>query len=223
MRAELDQLVAARPDDSAAGVKELTRQLQDQGMKYKAAAAKAQKQIDAALADHEAQVNRLRGAIAENARAQQAHQQLGALDAQLADLRGARAGIDAPATSRTPLSRFVEDVVRAQSRREPVVYHAPQEPVPQAADAVPAGGAPRAAAPSTAPESGAPAARAIDANLRDAAATRPDMQVTIDTPAGERTGTIAELMQQIDDEHALNTQDAGLFETAANCFISLGG
>ncbi|MDY7802821.1 lytic transglycosylase domain-containing protein [Burkholderia stagnalis] len=221
MRAELDQLVVARPDDSAAGVKELTRQLQDQGMKYKAAAAKAQKQIDAALADHEAQVNRLRGAIAENARAQQAHQQLGALDVQLADLRSARAGIDAPATSRTPLSRFVEDVVRAQSRREPIVYREPQEPMSQAADAMPA--ASRAATPSTAPEASTPAARAIDANLRDVAAARPDMQVTIDTPAGERTGTVAELMQQIDDEHAMNTQDAGLFETAANCFISLGG
>ncbi|WP_176317872.1 lytic transglycosylase domain-containing protein [Burkholderia vietnamiensis] len=221
MRAELDQLVAARPDDSAAGVKDLTRQLQDQGMKYKAAAAKAQKQIDAAVADHEAQVSRLRGAIEENARAQQAHQQLGALDAQLADLRAARAGIDAPATRRTPLSRFVEDVVRAQTRREPVTYREPQEPVLQAADTLPAAAAPRAAG--TPPAAGAPSARAIEANLRDTAALRPDMQVTIDTPAGERTGTVAELMQQIDDEHAMNTQDAGLFEVAANCFISLGG
>ncbi|PCD58818.1 lytic transglycosylase domain-containing protein [Burkholderia sp. IDO3] len=220
MRAELDQLTAARPDDSAAGVKELTRQLQDQGMKYKAAAAKAQKQIDAAIADHEAQVQRLRGAIEENARAQQAHQQLGALDAQLADLRTARAGIDAPATRRTPLSRFVEDVVRAQTRREPVPYREPLEPVLQAADMIPAGAAPRANTPSN---TGAPSARAIDANLRDAAALRPDMQVTIDTPAGERTGTVADLMRQIDDEHAMNTQDAGLFEVAANCFISLGG
>ncbi len=220
MRAELDQLTAARPDDSAAGVKELTRQLQDQGMKYKAAAAKAQKQIDAALADHEAQVQRLRGAIEENARAQQAYQQLGALDAQLTDLRSARAGIDAPATRRTPLSRFVEDVVRAQTRREPITYRQPQEPVLQAADTIPAGAAPRAVTASTA---GTPSARAIESNLRDAAALRPDMQVTIDTPAGERTGTVAELLQQIDDEHAMNTQDAGLFEVAANCFISLGG
>ncbi|MBR7900871.1 lytic transglycosylase domain-containing protein [Burkholderia multivorans] len=220
MRAELDQLIAARPDDSPASVKELTRQLQDQGMKYKAAAAKAQKQIDAALADHEAQVQRLRGAIEENARAQQAHQQLGALDAQLADLRSARAGIDAPATRRTPLSRFVEDVVRAQTRREPVTYRQPQEPVLQAADMIPAGALPAA---TTAPAAGAPSARAIDANLRETAALRPDMQVTIDTPVGERTGTVAELLQQIDDEHAMNTQDAGLFEVAANCFISLGG
>ncbi|HEP6278720.1 TPA: lytic transglycosylase domain-containing protein [Burkholderia vietnamiensis] len=221
MRAELEQLVAARPDDSAAGVKDLTRQLQDQGMKYKAAAAKAQKQIDAAVADHEAQVSRLRGAIEENARAQQAHQQLGALDAQLADLRAARAGIDAPATRRTPLSRFVEDVVRTQTRREPVTYREPQEPVLQAADTIPAAAAPRATG--TPPAAGSPSARAIEANLRDTAALRPDIQVTIDTPAGERTGTVAELMQQIDDEHAMNTQDAGLFEVAANCFISLGG
>ncbi|HFT8007805.1 TPA: transglycosylase SLT domain-containing protein [Burkholderia cenocepacia] len=220
MRAELDQLTAARPDDSAAGVKELTRQLQDQGMKYKAAAAKAQKQIDAAIADHEAQVQRLRGAIEENARAQQAHQQLGALDAQLTDLRTARAGIDAPATRRTPLSRFVEDVVRTQTRREPVTYREPQEPVLQAADTLSAGVAPRTAGGETLSGGAAPSARAIEANLRDTAALRPDMQVTIDTPAGERTGTVAELLQQIDDEHAMNTQDAGLFEVAARCFIS---
>ncbi|WP_334028930.1 lytic transglycosylase domain-containing protein [Burkholderia orbicola] len=223
MRAELDQLTAARPDDSAAGVKELTRQLQDQGMKYKAAAAKAQKQIDAAIADHEAQIQRLRGAIEENARAQQAHQQLGALDAQLADLRSARAGIDAPATRRTPLSRFVEDVVRAQTRRDPVTYRPPQEPILQAADTISAGTAPRTASGETLSGASAPSARAIEANLRDTAALRPDMQVTIDTPAGERTGAVAELLQQIDDEHAMNTQDAGLFEVAANCFISLGG
>ncbi|MBY4723866.1 MULTISPECIES: lytic transglycosylase domain-containing protein [Burkholderia] len=223
MRAELDQLTAARPDDSAAGVKELTRQLQDQGMKYKAAAAKAQKQIDAAVADHEAQVSRLRGAIEENARAQQAHGQLGALDAQLADLRATRAGIDAPATRRTPLSRFIEDVVRAQTRREPVTYREPQEPVLQAADTLSAGVAPRTAGGVALSGGAAPSARAIEANLRDTAALRPDMQVTIDTPAGERTGTVAELMQQIDDEHAMNTQDAGLFDVAANCFISLGG
>ncbi|WP_230940212.1 lytic transglycosylase domain-containing protein [Burkholderia pseudomultivorans] len=221
MRAELDQLTAARPDDSAAGVKELTRQLQDQGMKYKAAAAKAQKQIDGLVADHEAQVQRLRGAIEENARAQQAHQQLGALDAQLANLRTARAGIDAPATRRTPLSRFVEDVVRAQSRQEPAVFRQPQEPVLQAADSISAGvAAPRAGAPTGTPAAAGLSARAIDANLREAAALRPDMQVTIDTPAGEHTGTVAELMRQIDDEHAMNTQDAGLFEVAARCFIS---
>ncbi|MCW3641572.1 lytic transglycosylase domain-containing protein, partial [Burkholderia cenocepacia] len=109
----------------------------------------------------------LRGAIEENARAQQAHQQLGALDAQLADLRTARAGIDAPATRRTPLSRFVEDVVRAQTRREPVTYRQPQEPVLQAADTLPAGIAPRTAGSETLSGRAAPSARAIEANLRD--------------------------------------------------------
>ncbi|WP_310640833.1 hypothetical protein [Burkholderia cenocepacia] len=87
----------------------------------------------------------------------------------------------------------------------------------QAADTIPAGGAPRAAAP---PTTSAPSTRAIEANLRDTAVLRPDMQVTIDTPAGGRTGTVAELLRQIDDEHAMNTQDAGLFEVAARCFIS---
>lgn len=219
MRAELDQLTAARPDDSAAGVKELTRQLQDQGMKYKAAAAKAQKQIDAAVADHEAQVSRLRGVIEENARAQQAHGQLGALDAQLADLRATRAGIDVPATRRTAIADFVSGIARAQREADSMSVVQPRNVIAESAGGVElsAGAAPRGG---TAPASASAVARAIDANLRDAAALRPDMQVTIDTPAGERTGTVAELMQQIDDEHAMNTQDAGLFEVAARCFIS---
>ncbi|UXZ62589.1 lytic transglycosylase domain-containing protein [Burkholderia multivorans] len=223
MRAELDQLIAARPDDSPAGVKELTRQLQDQGMKYKAAAAKAQKQIDAALADHEAQVQRLRGAIEENARAQQAHQQLGALDAQLADLRSARAGIDAPATRRTPLSRFVEDVVRAQTRREQVTYRQPQEPVLQAADTIPAGVTPRAG---TATSSGEPSAQAIDANLRDLAAQRPDTLFAVpdaESPDGLKGATIREALDAIDAEHTEYRQRSEWIDAAANCFISLGG
>lgn len=113
--------------------------------------------------------------------------------------------------------------MRAQTRREPVTYREPQEPVLQAADTLSAGVAPRTAGGVALSGGAAPSARAIEANLRDTAALRPDMQVTIDTPADERTGTVAELMQQIDDEHAMNTQDAGLFDVAANCFISLGG
>lgn len=47
--------------------------------------------------------------------------------------------------------------------------------------------------------------------------------MTIDTPAGERRGTVAELLRQIDDEHTMNTQDAGLFEVAARCFDAARG
>ncbi|WP_231753058.1 lytic transglycosylase domain-containing protein [Burkholderia sp. TSV86] len=364
MRAELDQLVAARPDDSPGGVKDLTRQLQGQGMRYKSAAAEAQKRIDALVADHDLQVRRLRAAIERNTRAQQAHQQLGALDSQLADLRASRATIDVPATRRTPLSQFIEGVVRAQAARPDVSPLASADPHPageprtgifgpihdnfrgdakgaierlmadQTGEATAAlhhpdvgdidlvyGKAPQGRSegfglakiaakhpevmgdlqgflsrlhkdeaksgpnrvrlvddtghavvsldwkgnpktwlltayegrnagrdatmdtaslkpsddtaslgtgknivgPGGTKGNGGPVAAAIDANLREAALNDTHSQITIDTPAGERTGTIAELLQQIDEEHAMNWQDAQLFDVAANCFISLGG
>ncbi|WP_333977839.1 lytic transglycosylase domain-containing protein [Burkholderia cepacia] len=219
VRAELDQLRANAPDTSADAVKELTRQLQDQGMKYKAAAVEAQRRIDAAQADHEAQVARLQGVIRQNAEAQRANEQLPTLDSQIEQMRAARAGIDAPATRRTQIADFVSSIARAQREAGGVPVVQPRNVIAESAGGVErsAAGAPRAATP---PTTSAPSARAIEANLRDTAASRPDMQVTIDTPAGERTGTVAELLQQIDDEHAMNTQDAGLFEVAARCFIS---
>ncbi|WP_244139966.1 lytic transglycosylase domain-containing protein [Burkholderia stabilis] len=218
VRAELDQLRANAPDTSPYAVRELTRQMQDQGTKYKAAAAEAQRRIDAALADHEAQVARLEGVIRRNAEAQRASDQLPTLDSQIAQMRAARAGIDAPATRRTAIADFVSGIARAQREADRVPDVQRNVIAESAAGADwSIGMAPRA---TTASAAGAPSARAIDATLRDAAALRPDLQVTIDTPTGERTGTVADLMRQIDDEHAMNTQDAGLFEVAARCFIS---
>ncbi|MDW9226815.1 transglycosylase SLT domain protein [Burkholderia cepacia] len=218
-RAELDQLRANAPDTSPEGIKELTRQLQDQGMKYKAAAAEAQRRVDAAQADHEAQIARLEGVIRRNAEAQRASDQLPTLDSQIEQMRAARAGIDAPATRRTTIADFVSSIARAQREADRTPVTQPRNVIAESAagTGVSSGGTTRA---TTTPAGGALTAHAIDANLRDTAALRPDMQVTIDTPAGERTGTVAELLQQIDDEHAMNTQDAGLFEVAARCFIS---
>lgn len=219
-RGELDTLNAAAPDTSPAAVKELTRQIQDQGVKFKAAQRQAQQQIDALQADYEARVTRLQGVVRENAEAQQATQQLGVLDGQLTALRQQRAAIDVPATRRTQLADFVSRIARAQ-REAPDVPAAPRD------DAI------TAAARETPPPSGAQTAgggaaasrydASIDGGLRDAAAINPDLEVTIDTAAGEQTGRLADIMQQIDDDHALNLQDAQLLNVAANCFITTLG
>ncbi|WP_186058639.1 lytic transglycosylase domain-containing protein [Burkholderia gladioli] len=221
-RGELDTLNAAAPDTSPAAVKELTRQIQDQGVKFKAAQRQAQQQIDALQADYEARVTRLQGVVRQNAEAQQATQQLGVLDSQLTALRQQRAAIDVPATRRTQLADFVSRIARAQ-RETPDVPAAPRD------DAITAAARETPAAPATiAPEasSGTVASRydaSIDAGLRDAAAINPDLEVTIDTRAGEQTGRLADIMQQIDDDHALNLQDAQLLNVAANCFITTLG
>ncbi|MCR4464828.1 lytic transglycosylase domain-containing protein [Burkholderia sp. SCN-KJ] len=218
-RAELDQLRANAPDTSPEGIKELTRQLQDQGAKYKAAAAEAQRRIDASRADHEAQVARLEGMIRQNAEAQRASEQLPTLDSQIEQMRTARARIDAPATRRTQIADFVSSLARAQREADRTPVTQPRNVIAESAaeTGVSPGSAPRA---TTTPAASVLTAHAIEANVRELAAQRPDMQVTIDTPAGERRGTVAELLRQIDDEHTMNTQDAGLFEVAARCFIS---
>ncbi|WP_186032007.1 transglycosylase SLT domain-containing protein [Burkholderia gladioli] len=221
-RGELDTLNAGAPDTSPAAVKELTRQIQGQGVKFKAAQRQAQQQIDALQADYEARVTRLQGVVRQNAEAQRATQQLGALDSQLAALREQRAAIDVPATRRTQLADFVSRIARAQ-RETPDVPAAPRaDPIAAAARETPPGVTEAGSAPPSA-TSAAGYESSIDAGLRDAAAINPDLEVTIDTAAGEQTGRLADIVQQINDEHALNLQDAKLFGVAANCFITTLG
>ncbi|MGG2044830.1 transglycosylase SLT domain-containing protein [Burkholderia gladioli] len=220
-RGELDTLNAAAPDTSPAAVKELTRQIQDQGVKFKAAQRQAQQQIDALQADYEARVTRLQGVVRQNAEAQQATQQLGVLDGQLTALRQQRAAIDVPATRRTQLADFVSRIARAQ-RETPDVPAAPRD------DAITAAARETPAAATIAPGAGGGAAASrydasIDAGLRDAVAINPDLEVTVDTHAGEQTGRLADIVQQIDDDHALSLQNAQLLNVAANCFITTLG
>ncbi|WP_186276516.1 lytic transglycosylase domain-containing protein [Burkholderia gladioli] len=306
-RGELDTLNAGAPDTSPAAVKELTRQIQGQGVKFKAAQRQAQQQIDALQADYEARVTRLQGVVRQNAEAQRATQQLGALDSQLAALREQRAAIDVPTTRRTQLADFVSRIARAQretldvpaapradaiaaaARETPpgepplapgmvrlyhggldfedatgrwvapgdrryaegyaaksgdlghVFYHDIPETDPRLQKTfddegtgmkapyaffelrgAEAAGMRRLDAP-TASTATDPVARAVETNLRASAIETPDLEVTIDTATGERTGRLADIVQQIDDEHALNLQDAKLFDVAANCFITTLG
>lgn len=243
-RAELDQLRANAPDTSPEGVKELTRQLQDQGSKYKAAAAEAQRRIDAMQADHEAQVARLEGMIRQNAEAQRATDQLPTLDAQIEQMRTARAGIDVPATRRTQIADFVSSIARAQREadRAPAVRRAEaaqrgSDVTATAAEQTPSISPSNAAAAARAPSSadilaaavrnltgGEPAAprptSPVESNLRDAATATPDAQVEFDATAGEFRGSLRDALDTIDAEHAATMADAKLFEVAANCFIS---
>ncbi|WP_261316186.1 transglycosylase SLT domain-containing protein [Burkholderia dolosa] len=240
-RAELEALRANAPDTSPEMVKELTRQLQAQGTKYKAAAAEAQRRIDAAQADHEAQVARLEGMIRQNAEAQRARDQLPTLDSQIEQMRTARAGIDVPATRRTQIADFVSSIARAQREADhaPAVRRA--EAAPRGADVTAAAAeqtpgvasdATAARAPSSADilaaavrdltGAGEPAARptsAVESNLREAAAATPDAQVEFDATAGEFRGSLRDALDTIDAEHAATMADAKLFEVAANCFI----
>lgn len=118
-REELSAVQAAAPDSSDAAVKDLARQIQSTGARYQAAAARAQKLIDAQVEEHAAKVQRLQEIIQRNAEAQRATQALPGIDQQLEQLRAARGEIDVPATRRTPLADFVQRLGAVQRERVP--------------------------------------------------------------------------------------------------------
>ncbi|WP_186155101.1 lytic transglycosylase domain-containing protein [Burkholderia gladioli] len=230
-RGELDTLNAAAPDTSPAAVKELTRQIQDQGVKFKAAQRQAQQQIDALQADYEARVTRLQAAIQRNAEAQRANDQLPGLNDQLTALRQQRAAIDVPATRRTQLADFVAAVARAQRETPAAPVRAPRDAVSEAAGATPPPIPPRGpGSPEAAPRpaglgeaSGAAPSSALETNLRAQAEVSPELPVELDATRGEFRGTLADALKVIDEEHAASVADSKLMDVAANCFITTLG
>lgn len=118
----------APPDTSDAAVKTLTRQIQSTGVKFKAAAARAEKQMAAqrqehadAMQEHAGKIQRLEQIIQRNADAQRAGDSMAAVDHQLGQLRAARAQIDVPMTRRRPLADFVQRLAAADRDRAPAV------------------------------------------------------------------------------------------------------
>lgn len=88
----------------------------------------AQAEYDAQLADHQTQIQRLQGAIDQNASADIARQQLQMLEPALQSARNARASIDAPATRRTAIADAVSQAARSTTEpRIPNVDTAPRE------------------------------------------------------------------------------------------------
>lgn len=216
IRSELADLRQNVPDTSSAAVKEAARQYQDtQGMKFKAALAQAQKDADAALAAHGDRVTRLQGLLDQHREGVQAAEHVKVLDRQLDDMRNTLAGIDAPATRRSPISQALSGIDRSHTLSEP------------RAEAGPVAAEPRAEAAQTAPRSepGAQSAQTtgpVEQNVRQAAIERPDTIVHLDANSGPHEGTIGDILNTIDEEHQNTLQDASLLSVAANCFISFG-
>ncbi|GAB1846373.1 hypothetical protein MyNCGM683_12020 [Achromobacter xylosoxidans] len=114
-RQELDELRRQLP--TAEERKALTRRYQDEGMKFKAAQARANKELDARQADIEAGMRRVQDGIDQNAKAEQAGQRLPELDKELTALRKERDGVAAPPTERTVLNRALESAFAVQRER----------------------------------------------------------------------------------------------------------
>lgn len=234
LRAELEELQARVPGES--DVQALTKQLQQQGAKFKKARSDAQKQVDAQRADFEARMQRLRDQIDQNALAQQAAGDLPGLTKRLADLRAQREAIDLPPQRKTPIAQFVEGIAKSwtEESARPLVSSAKSgtlesgksagTPAPENLPAAPKG-TPQAAEggnPAADSSNQAGAVAAVDANLRETLTTAPDTRVHLDANDGEFNGTLTDAMRLIDEEHTQSMADAKLLDVAANCFISLG-
>lgn len=217
--------MGTRPGD--AEVRMLTDQIQQQGTKFKAAQKEATKQVEKMQADFDSRLQRLQGAIAQNAEAQRATNQLPAAEANLASLRDQRAAFDVPATKRTPIADYVRQVSEAyrSDAAAPRASRAVQDAwsaesagpshVAPRVDLIRQGG--RDAAP-TLPET----ASSTDANMRALQDLEPDTRVHVDANQGQVEGRLSDVMKVIDDEHAATLEDSKLFEVAANCFINRG-
>lgn len=223
-RSEIEAM-GSRPSD--ADVRTLTKQIQRQGTKFKAAQKQARDQIEQMQADYDARLQRLQSSITQNAEAQRAANQLPAAESALTSLRGQRAALDVPATKRAPIADYVRQVAEA---------YRTDAAAPRASRSVQdAWTAEAGAAPHIAPrvdlirpggQDSAPmlpeTANAVDSNLRALQDLEPDTRVHVDANQGQVEGRLADVMKVIDDEHAATLEDSKLFEVAANCFISRG-
>ncbi|WP_321814575.1 MULTISPECIES: transglycosylase SLT domain-containing protein [unclassified Paraburkholderia] len=126
-RAELASLQATPPVSFESDPKTLTRQIQSTGVKFKAAAKRAEKQIEAQrqeyadmVQDHADKIQRLQQIIQRNAEAQRANDAIAGVDQQLGKLRAARDQIDVPQTTRRPLADFVQRLATVEREPTPV-------------------------------------------------------------------------------------------------------
>lgn len=227
LRAELDQIKAQRPDDSAAAVKALAKDLQaGEQLSYKKALTAAQKDIDLRLATHDAQLQRVQGLLDTQARAQQATEQVGRIDTELADLRAQRGAVDAPATSPRLLAMAMADAFRPVAPRVRAVVEAPparpratgKEMLAAAGESTPATtpAPPKQSADSSSAKA-SPEAASLDSRSAEVAAVNPDLMVQLE--GMDKPMRASELLEQVKKEAADETRDASLVEVAANCFL----
>lgn len=232
IRAELDQLKASRPDDSAAAIKARAKELQEaEQLSYKQAQAAARKEVASALETYDGQIARLNGLLDDNARAQRASEEVGRVDAQIASLREQRAALDLPATSPRSLALALNEAFRPP-------------PVPRVRTAVEAPqratGRQMLAAAGEARPNPDVAVRDLDQRIADLIMGKPSGSAAADTAALDRQAAevadlqpdlmvqlegmdkpvrAADLLDQVKKEAADETRDASLVDVAANCFL----
>jgi len=233
LRAQIEQLQSQRPDDSPATIKARAKELQEaDGLSYKRATTAAEKETRTAIAEHEAQLQRLTDMVESNARAQRASEEVGRLDSDLEALRAQRGELDAPASSPRRLAMAIREAFAPPVETPLRAPRSARAPAPAAAEARPQeAGAPASAAPAPAKAevprgepagkegggSGDQQAAALDARAQQAVADAPDLMVQLD--GMDSPVRAADLLERIKKEAADDAQDASLLDVAATCFL----
>lgn len=232
LRAELDQLKAQRPDDSAAAIKTRAKELQDTDqLSYKQAQAAARKEVGSALETHDAQIQRLNGLLDQNAKAQRATEDVGRVDAELAGLREQRAQLDVPATSPRSLALALNEAFRPPAApRVRTAVEAPPRATGQQMLAAAGESTTTTPAPARAATAGEPAIKtgkggespttdtaALDRQASEVAELQPDLMVQLE--GMDKPVRAADLLEQVKKEASDESRDASLVDVAANCFL----
>lgn len=220
MRQELDQLRSQMPDTGEEAIKARAKELQggEDRLSYKEALSAARKEITAQASEHGARIERLEQQLEANRGAEQASQQLRALDEQIGGVKSARAALDAPPSVPKATALAAKQVAREIPREVP--KSAPAEPaaagIPPLQDA-PTSAATAAKPPAEAATGAQAAAASVDAQAAEIARLSPDMMVQLegmDAPV-----RLADALEAVKAEAAREAADAPLLQAAAECFL----
>lgn len=239
LRQQLSELQSQAPSTDAAAVKARAGELQGKNVSYKQALAAAQREADAAIADHQAQVQRLVDQLDAHARAAQAQEALSGVDHQLAAARARGAELEGPRSSPRRLALTMADAFgQLRAAREPASVPAATKPdhasfraAKAEAEAAASGesGGTEVAQPATKPAIGEPKASTSEtgpapthlaAAAAEMARLSPDMLVHLD--GLEAPMRVGDLLEHLANEAKAEKRDAGLLQVAAQCALSFG-
>jgi hypothetical protein len=208
VRDEINTLQQQRASITDEAIKARAKEVQQaDGVSYKQALAAAKKEMDTRLQDTEARITALENQLDTNRSAEQARQQLAALDTQIEGVKQRRAGTEAPTPKAGALA------VKQALSSEPAAPRNVLERQPAPAKAA----EPSGPAAKTTDAGGNQAGAMLDAQAAEIARLSPDMMVQLE--GMEKPMRLADALESVKAEAAQDAADAPLLEVAANCFL----
>jgi len=237
LRDQVRQLEQKRPamtdDEFRARAKEIQA---DQGISYKQALSEAKKEIGSRADDIDSQIERINQQLEMHRNAVEADAQVRGLDAQIENVRAERSAIDTPTPTKIALevkktitempynvngtdSQSAPDVQGGISRAAEAASKA-QEGTPikseQTAKPAPVESESTGSSVPGTQERGAPASN-LEARISEISRLSPDLMVQIE--GMDKPMRVSDVIDAVKAEAAKESNDAGLLQVAAECFL----